>query len=230
MFVVVIGLLLLLATALSLSVVNNDNNRFVESECRLALSTEEGKQIVANQARVRWARDNHAVDTVNVLWRKTDTTLGLDGEMPRQLDLEFGNVHMRLSQPVLLIVDLVEGSLLSNPKRTTPAKLHVDDAILSINGKSFTTTAEFVALFRSVNDSPEAVAVDSTTQVTLEVIRDFQNQPALEEYERAVVDSVVSRLVFQTKTEAKAAVLDSPVRVWCGVVWCGVVWCGACAD
>jgi hypothetical protein len=86
--------------------------------------------------------------------------------------------------------------VLLDPKVTGPnAPLRVGDAILTVGGRSFASPEEFVSLARQVGD------------LELGVIRRFDDDdetPALEEYKRAALASIVGRVVLQTKLEARA--------------------------
>ncbi len=82
--------------------------QYVETECRLSLARPEGAVVLADQARILWAKSHGALSAVRVLRRDPDTgkptaalaeaPLGMDAAQPDQLDLLFGDLHLRLSE------------------------------------------------------------------------------------------------------------------------------------
>ena len=131
--------------------------QFVEAECRRVLASSEGQIVLADQARVRWARDNDQILEVTVSTGSPAVkdavdgkSLGLDASMPHQLDLIYGDLHLRLSDPFLQVTSLAPDSPFV--QLAEPRALRLGDAILSVNGKHFANVEEFVGLVREKDE------------------------------------------------------------------------------
>lgn len=167
--------------------------QYVKSECRLALGRDDGRLVVEDQAKVRWARANGAITTVVIKRNgpETDEDESLfECIMPHQLDLEFGSLSLRLSEPFLEVQSIDEDSIFVTS--ASPRAIQEGDAILSINGRNFATFDEFENL------------LSASAEVNLEVVN-LSKLPVVDEYCEATKTSIIERIAHQTKTEARAS-------------------------
>ena len=95
-----------------------------------------------------WAWYNNGVRTIQIErgddWQ--EQRLGVQAELPRQIDLEHHGFEMRLSDPFLVITSVGEDSYLRD------FGLKAGDAVITIDGEDFNTLGEFVALTKRKKD------------------------------------------------------------------------------
>jgi hypothetical protein len=138
--------------------------------------------IIEAQARLAWAWHNNSVREVHVIRGEGWETqkMGIQLQLPGQIDLEHEGFNMRLSDPYLIVTGLKEDSFLKE------AGIDEGDGIITVHGEMFNTIGEFAALTkRSAN-------------MTLQVMH-IPDIPLEDEYVLKVRNAIVMRVGHEVK-------------------------------
>ena len=115
-------------------------------------------------------------------------SLGAEFVQPQQVDLQFHNITLRISD-TFVVVDLMDDTSI-----LAAAGVQEKDAVLAVNGENFTSVEEFAALCKASN------------RVQLQVVR-LPDAPVLDKYRMAVRQRMVERVKHETRLKVGTALV-----------------------
>eukprot|EP00750_Incisomonas_marina_P027634 INCI6214.3.p1 GENE.INCI6214.3~~INCI6214.3.p1 ORF type:complete len:2817 (-),score=567.99 INCI6214.3:465-8915(-) len=140
--------------------------------------------ILQQQAQVAWGWDHDKVQVASIPRHSPFDPLGCEVVLPKQIDLVYHELELRVSEAFVLVDTLSEHSSLCGD-----AGLQVGDALLSVNGERFDTVLQFATLCRSNRD------------LEIEYLR-LSEIPVVPEYVAGIKRAIVKRIARATKDEA----------------------------
>lgn len=140
--------------------------------------------IIEEQAKLAWAWDHDEVHRVNIDRHTAMDSLGVTVVLPKQIDLVFHELELRVSEAFVLVE-----SFSSTASLLADAGIKVGDAILSVNGDRFDTVAQFAMLCRRVQ------------KIELEFVR-LADIPVDESYVKGIKRAIIKRILRSVKKEA----------------------------
>lgn len=132
------------------------------------------------QVRLRWAKENKSIDTVELPSRSAAQPLGIGVQQTTQLSVEFGRDAIPIVNSVYFLAHVAEDSILAAP----PHKLRAGDVILAVNGAEM-NSLELLA-----------TAIKSGEPLSLDVAR-MHTVPALDF--TAKVDELSAEILAKVK-------------------------------
>eukprot|EP00750_Incisomonas_marina_P014059 INCI17594.3.p1 GENE.INCI17594.3~~INCI17594.3.p1 ORF type:complete len:4143 (+),score=722.43 INCI17594.3:103-12429(+) len=155
-----------------------------ENETHEVLNSTVGQDILKYQAKLQWCWDHNAVRTIDVERASVHDPLDIEAVIAHQVDLEFGDLLLHISQAVLEVTCVEKQSILI-AHGVSPG-----DVFLTVNDKSVDT----IETFRETVRKSEALRIK---------VASLHEAPITEAYLAKVRNAIHARMRHETRLKAQ---------------------------